>query len=82
MLNQAANQETVTTPIPMMEPRPLCPACECGMRFIGPKGHCLIWVCGTCGHALIRRTREWEEDLWEEEPEERQGFHFVEELLG
>ena len=61
---------------PLSEPRPECPACECGMRFIGAKGLCLIWVCQTCGHALIRRTEAWEEE------ERGGGFLLLDELLG
>lgn len=64
-------------PEPLAEERPECPACECGMRFIGAKGLCLIWVCQTCGHALIRRTEAWEEEYGEQE-----SLIFLDELLG
>ena len=77
MLRRTQNQEKAASMIPMIEPDPQCPACDCGMRFIGAKGLCLIWVCGTCGHALIRRTEAWDEEL-----EDNGALPFLDELLG
>ncbi len=77
MLNHSLNNEHTMAPIQMTEPTPECPACDCGMRFIGPKGHCLIWVCRTCGHALIRRIETREEDR-----SETGSLLFLDELIG
>ena len=77
MLNQALNQRETVEPLLIAEPDPECPACDCAMRFIGSRGLCLIWVCRTCGHALIRRTEDWQEEL-----EESGALPFMDELIG
>ena len=77
MFSQTVSQESIRPLTPMTEPNPVCPACDCEMRFIRPKGLCLIWVCRTCGHALIRRIEEPAENVYED-----RDLLFLDELLG